>query len=154
MNELDRLDRKVLNEEQKESLVEWIAAGYSNDLIAKRFRDNGWGDIDRHRISVLRVEYGATVEQVKAIRYSTAMENGLSQIQEIIARLEEHADELEYRKWHRDKAGRFPNEKAWRETLELIADLMGFKHIGVEHKGQVNIQWDGMMPPPKSSGQK
>lgn len=123
-----------LTGEQRETLLEWIAADYDWRLIRDWFAKREWPTITRGLITYYRKSRGESIDRIRSERYSNALDRGLAQKAERVERLKKHADELESIKWLPDKNGRLWNEKAWRETLRDIAEEMG------ERKPNVNIE--------------
>ncbi len=126
--------RKKLTSEQRATLLEWLAADYDTALIMQWAHDLDWPELTRQAISYYRISRYDGIKRIQEDRYSKALDSGLAQKAERVARLKRHADSLEAIKWLPDKNGRLWNEKAWRETLRDIAEEMG------ERKPDVNIQ--------------
>lgn len=130
-----------LNKEQRWIVLGMVAADYSNAVIRQRLEKlNAAGEaIDWDRddeperfpvvgdsaLSHYRAKYAADIERLRKERLDKALSSGLAVKAERIARLCEHADELELVKWQVSTNGRCWNEKAWRETLDDIAREMG-----------------------------
>jgi hypothetical protein len=116
-----------LTEEQRETLLAWLAAEYDTRLIRKWFTANGWPELTRAAFTYYRKRYGQRIEQVRVERRAKALNTGLALKEERVARLAAHADELDAIKWVGDEHGRLWNEKAWRETLDDIARELGHR---------------------------
>lgn len=116
-----------LQPEQRDALLMWLAAEYSESLIAKWFIDRSWEPLSSGVVSYYRQKYQAEIEEARKARRSSAINAGLALKEERVRRLAEHADELEAIKWEADDKGRLWNEKAWRETLDDIAKEMGHR---------------------------
>lgn len=123
-----------LNGEQRAILLEWLAADYESALILQWAAELNWPRLTRQAIHYYRQSRGESVKRLRAERYTKALDAGLSQKAERVARLKRHADSLEAIKWVPDKNGRLWNEKAWRETLRDIAEEMG------ERRPNVNVE--------------
>ena len=119
-----------LNEEQRETLLTWLAAEYDTRLIRKWFAANGWPELSRTTLFYYRKQHGVDIAALCQERRSRALDSGLALREERIARLAAHADELDAIKWEPDEHGRLWNEKAWRETLDDIAKEMGHRRQG------------------------
>ena len=152
--------RPKLTNEQREQLLEWLAADYSTELILhwiakgrKRpvagleSKDNDlpgdavdWNGVTRQTISYYRQQYAAEIEAARQERRAAALDRGLALKAERVQRLVDHADELEAIKWQPDDKGRLWNEKAWRETLDDIAKEMGHRRQGVDLAMQQEIE--------------
>jgi hypothetical protein len=126
-----------LNEQQKDTLLEWIAAEYSSRLIRHWFQQHGWPEITRQGIHHYRQRFREEIEQKRQERRGSALTRGLALREERVKRLAAHADVLEEIKWDTDDKGRCWNEKAWRETLDDIAREMGHRKLAVE--GDVHL---------------
>ena len=124
-----------LEPEQQEALLEWLAADYSTTLILKWFQEREWPEITRYAVAYYRKRFQKTVAKLRAERREAALKRGLALKAERVARLTEHADELEAIKWQPDEKGRLWNEKAWRETLDDIAAEMGERQKSVKVTG-------------------
>lgn len=126
-----------LTNEQKETLLMWLAADYDSRLIAVWFKEREWPDLSRDTLSYYRTTYGIKIDEMRAARKESALNTGLALKEERVKRLTEHADALEAIKWIPDKNGRLYNEKAWRETLGEIAEETGgrTKNVDVTSKG-------------------
>jgi hypothetical protein len=135
-----------LNSEQRAILLEWLAADYDTALILQWAADLGWPTITRQAIHYYRQSRGESVKRIREDRYSKALDAGLAQKAERIARLKRHADSLEAIKWVPDKNGRLWNEKAWRETLRDIAEEMGERKISVEMSWRDKAKQQGYDP--------
>jgi hypothetical protein len=125
-----------LNEEQRTTLLTWLAADYSESLIKQWFKERKWPELSSSAISYYRKHkrYGAQIATARADRRASALQRGLALKEERVQRLVEHADELEAIKWKADDKGRLWNEKAWRETLDDIAREMGHRRPDIEGK--------------------
>lgn len=123
-----------LTGEQRAILLEWLAADYDTALIMQWASDLDWPKLTRQAIHYYRQSRGDSVKRIREDRYSRALDAGLANKAERIARLKRHADSLEAIKWIPDKNGRLWNEKAWRETLRDIAEEMG------ERKPNVSVE--------------
>jgi hypothetical protein len=114
-----------LTEEQRESLLTWVAAEYSSTLIIQWFADREWPELTKQAVGHYRKRYAEEIEQRRTDRRAAALLTGLALKAERVQRLKDHADALEARKWDADKNGRLWNEAAWRETLDEIAKEVG-----------------------------
>lgn len=149
--------RNKLTPEQREQLLEWLAADYSTELIlrwiakGRRRPSTGmegtdtdvqvdWEGVTRQTVSYYRQQHADAIESARAERRAAALERGLARKEERIRRLVEHADDLEAIKWVPDDKGRLWNEKAWRETLDDIAKEMGHRRQGVDVAMQQEIE--------------
>lgn len=114
-----------LNADQRDQLLEWLAADYAWALIEQWFAEREWPAITRQTASYYRTRYCQAVEARAKARRDSALATGLALKEERVARLKAHADKLEAIKWEPDERGRLWNEKAWRETLDDIAKETG-----------------------------
>lgn len=115
-----------LTVEQRTKLVELLAAGYSEPGIAGIFELYGWEPPSAPLLHYYRSKYRAQIQRVADEREVRAITSGLALRAERVARLCEHADELEVVKWKPDpRTGRYHNAQAWREVLRDIAYEMG-----------------------------
>ena len=121
-----------LTDEQRDKLLEWLAAEYSEKLIRTWFHKLAWPELTQPAFSYYRRRYTANIEQRRTDRRTQALITGLALKAERLERLKEHADELDAIKWEPDKKGRLWNEKAWRETLDDIAKEMGQRRTGID----------------------
>lgn len=121
-----------LTNEQRDLLLIWLAADYDSRLIIKWFSDRGWPELTHNNLYYYREKHQVDIEAIRTERRSAALTTGLALKEERIARLAQHADELEAIKWAPDKNGRLWNEKAWRETLDDIAKEVGHRRQGVD----------------------
>jgi hypothetical protein len=131
-----------LTNEQKETLLMWLAADYDSRLIALWFQEREWPELSRATLTYYRNTYGIEIEKVRAERKESALNTGLAVKEERVKRLVDHADALEAIKWIPDpKTGKLHNEKAWRETLaDVAAEVGGRKqNVDVNNSGQVKI---------------
>lgn len=118
---------------QKDALLTWLSAGYTESLIRYWFIYHGWQPLDKSALTYYRRKWAAQIDAACQQRQSLAISVGLALKEERIKRLVEHADELEAIKWLPDEQGRLWNEKAWRATLDDIAKEMGHRKQGIEH---------------------
>jgi hypothetical protein len=114
-----------LTSAQRLKLLAWIAADYSNQVIFRRAAAADFPALEESTLSYYRRKHRAGIEELRQQRCAQALAAGLALKAERIARLCEHADELELLKWQMNDKGRLVNEKAWRETLRDIAEEMG-----------------------------
>lgn len=121
-----------LTPEEQSAFIAWLAAEYSEPLIRKWFKERGWQPPAGSLFDYYRRQLAPEIEAARKERRESALNRGLALKEERIRRLAEHADELEAIKWARDKSGRMPNEKAWRETLNDLAAEMGHRRPGAE----------------------
>lgn len=128
-----------LNEEQRIALVEFLAAEYTEPAIRNFLRARNWPVINGSAIQHYRDRYREEIAQARAGRRSRALTTGLALKDERVERLKDHADQLEEIKWLPDDKGKLHNEKAWRETLDDIAQEMGDRRKNVNHSGAVEI---------------
>lgn len=125
-----------LTTEQRETLVLWLAAGYDSRLIRAWLKERKWPDLTRQAVHYYRDEWREEIEAKRKERLEKAVTTGLALKEERVARLANHADELDEIKWVPGEKGRLWNEKAWRETLDDIAREMGQRKAGVELTGK------------------
>jgi hypothetical protein len=109
-----------LNDEHKEALLQWLAAGYSPSLILQWFSERDWPSISTATVKDYLARYEIDIKEARKKRRAAAIDAGVANKEERIKRLAEHADVLEKIKWTVDNTGKCPNEKAWRETLNQI----------------------------------
>lgn len=128
--------KKKLTNEQRETLLLWLAADYDFRLILGWFKEREWPTITKANISHYRKQYGIDIEQLRKERRDTALSSGLALKAERVKRLIENADALDAIKWVAGDNGRLYNEKAWRETLADIAAELG--HRKQIHEVEVN----------------
>lgn len=121
-----------LTPEQREMLIEWLAADYSTELIRHWFEERGWPVISRQALHGHRQRMGKEIEVARGERRARALTTGLALKDERVERLKAHADELEKIKWVPDEKGWLRNEKPWRETLDDIAREVGHRRTGVD----------------------
>lgn len=121
-----------ITQEQRNALLNWLAAEYSEPLIRKWFEEREWDPLSPSALTYYRRMWADEIETARTARRSQALTTGLALKEERIRRLAEHADELEAIKWKTDKRGRLWNEKAWRETLDDIAKELGHRRQGVD----------------------
>ena len=136
-----------LTREQRLVVLKLIAADYSNAVILHKlaklnragepsqYERDKQGDLvpladpfpklSASALGYYRAKYAEDLELLRKERRAQAMVSGLALKEERIARLCEHADELELIKWVASENGKLWNEKAWRETLADIALEMG-----------------------------
>ena len=121
-----------LTAEQRDTLLLWLAADYSDKLILKWFEEREWPTISRQALWVHRQRFAEEIGRKRDERRAAALNTGLALKEERVARLVQHADDLDEIKWVPDEKGRLWNEKAWRETLDDIAKEMGHRRAGVD----------------------
>lgn len=119
--------RPKLTSEQRETLLQWLAADYDWRLIQAWFKEREWPIVNRSTVFYYRKAYGVDIERLRADRRDRALETGLALKTERVKRLIENADALEAIKWVPGDNGRLYNEKAWRETLADIAAELGHR---------------------------
>jgi len=123
------MKRHKLNREQREQVLTWIAADYSTPLIFQWMEERGWPKVTRRTLHYYRTRLSSKIEELRKQRLSLALTTGLALKEERVTRLKDEADLLDAVKWLADKkTGRLWNEKAWRETVQQIADEMEPKH--------------------------
>lgn len=122
---------------QRATVLKYIAADYSSGtvllLLAKlnadgfphREGDEPFPVISESALGYYRSKYREDLIRLRTERLEAAMISGCAVKAERIARLCQHADELEPLKWVVAESGKMWNEKAWRETLDDIAREMG-----------------------------
>lgn len=125
-----------LTNEQRETLLTWLAADYDSGLIVKWFSEKEWPVIGRAALHYYREKYGILIDEIRKLRRDSAINTGLALKEERVARLAQHADMLEAIKWEPDERGRLWNEKAWRETLADLAAETGGRKQAVEMTGK------------------
>lgn len=123
-------------------VLEWLVADYDSGLILRWIKERRerekepepWPqDLTKQALSYYRSKWKVQIEEARKARHSAALNAGLALKEERVARLKQHADELEAIKWVADtKTGRLWNEKSWRETLDDIAKEMGHRRQGVD----------------------
>ena len=117
--------RPKLSREQRLQVLTWIAADYSTPVIFQWMRDMKWPTITRRTLRYYRKRFDPQIQELRKQRLSLALTTGLALKEERVTRLKEEADMLELIKMEADKkTGRLWNEKAWRETVQQIADEM------------------------------
>lgn len=116
-----------LTRAQRTQVLEWIAADYDTGLIFAWMKEKDWPVISRRTMFHYRKHYTPTINELREQRYKDAMSTGLALKEERIKRLIKHADQLEEFKFTTNKSGALVNEKAWRETLNQIAEEVGDK---------------------------
>ncbi|MDP9351668.1 MAG: hypothetical protein M3P51_09040 [Chloroflexota bacterium] len=122
-----------LSTTDRECLLELLASEYDTATVRHLMRQtehdedgNPAGpDITRQAIHTYRKRYSLRISELRAERRDAAIERGVANKAERVARLVQHADALERKKWEPDTKGRLWNEKAWRETLRQIAEEKG-----------------------------
>jgi hypothetical protein len=124
-----------LNKEQRLVLLTWLAADYDWRLICAWLAEKQWPITNRANASYYRKKYGPQIEVLRKERLDSALNTGLALKEERVARLKQHADELDKIKWEPDDKGRLWNEAAWRETLGEIAEEVGDR----KHTVDLNI---------------
>jgi hypothetical protein len=134
-----------LTNEQKETLLTWLAADYDSRLIMLWFKEREWCELTRDNLSYYRKVYGIDIEKLRAERRTSALNTGLAIKEERVKRLSDHADALEAIKWIPDiKTGKLHNEKAWRETIDDIAKEVGGRKQNIDLSNS-----DGSLKPPE-----
>jgi hypothetical protein len=134
-----------LTNEQRETLLTWLAADYDSRLIALWFKEREYPEISRATLSYYREKYGVEIEKLRAERRTSALNTGLAIKEERVKRLSDHADALEAIKWIPDiKTGKLHNEKAWRETIDDIAKEVGGRKQNIDLSNS-----DGSLKPPE-----
>ena len=129
-----------LTKAQKYELLRLIAADYSNRVIFSRLsKIAGFPVVGASALSYYRAQYAEEIEQTRKARLASALNRGLALKEERVIRLSEHADELELVKWEPGENGRYWNEKAWRETLDDIAQEMGDRRSREKESGEEEI---------------
>lgn len=118
--------------EQRDALLEWLAAEYSGNVIRQWCKEKEWPELTDATLSYYRKKWADEITEARSSRRLSAITSGLALKAERIQRLAEHADKLEAIKWEPDEKGRLWNEKAWRETLDDIAKEMGHRRQGVD----------------------
>ena len=76
-------------------------------------------------LAYYRERWRDQIEQARASRTERALTEGLALRAERVAKLKEHAAILDELRFVPDKNGRLWNERAWRQTLDDIAEEMG-----------------------------
>lgn len=132
--------RPKLRAEQREILLQWLAAEYDTALIRIWFRERGWPELSRRAFTHYRKRYGIQIQELRSARRTAAVTTGLALREERIERLKLHADQLEAIKWLPDEKGRLWNEKAWRETLADLAAELGDRKQRIEHSGSIKLE--------------
>jgi hypothetical protein len=122
---------------QRKQVLTWIAADYDTELIRKWMKDRDWPTVTPRTITFYRKKYGPTIQELREQRYSEALTTGLAKKEERVERLKGHVDELHKIMWDPGWHGRLYNEKAWRETIQQIADEMEPKSNVMDHTGTI-----------------
>lgn len=123
---LETMAAPRLTVEQRVKLLELLAAGYSEPAIAALFELYGWKPPTAPLLHYYRRRHRERIRRVADEREVRAITSGLALRAERVAKLCEHADELEAIMWVPDPlTGRYHNAQAWRETLRDIAHEMG-----------------------------
>lgn len=134
-----------LNDEQKEQLLEWLTEGYSGKALNKLMQAAGIPVLARSTISEYRTRHGTRIDELRKLRYSNALEEGLAKREERVARLKLHADDLEvmmnamegFKGWEHV-------ERAWRATLDQIAEEVGDKDTLGDKVEEIRIKFKGV----------
>lgn len=130
--------RPKLSREQRNQVLTWIAADYPSPVIFKWMKEMKWPTVTRRTLRYYRKRFDPQIQELRKQRLSLALTTGLALKEERVTRLKGEADLLEVIKWEADKkTGRLWNEKAWRETIQQIADEMEPKHNEMEHTGTI-----------------
>jgi hypothetical protein len=119
--------RRSLTEEQRQQLLTWLAADYPPFVIREWAREaGGWPPLSDRLLYYYRHSCEADLLALRAARRESALNTGLAIKEERVAALVAHAEALALIKWVPDrKTGKLHNEKAWRETLDDIAQELG-----------------------------
>lgn len=127
----------TLTEEQRLTLLTWLAADYPPDIIREWARaEGGWPSLSNRLLHYYRHKYATDLIALRAERRASALTTGLALKEERVAQLAAHAEALALIKWVADKkTGRLWNEKAWRETLDDIAREVGGRAQKAELSG-------------------
>lgn len=145
-----------LSQPQRMIVLQMVAADYSIPVMLERlgklkadgtiFRQIETEDnpalfpaLSESALKYYRTKYAADIATLRTERRTKAIVGGLALKAERVARLCEHADELELRKWEVSLNGRMWNEKAWRETLDDIAREMGERRSVADDSGNDEI---------------
>ena len=91
-------------------------------------------------LSYYRKKFRDEIDALRKSRREDALNSGLALKSERVARLCQHADELELIKWEAGESGKLWNEKAWRETLSDIAEEMGDRKPKKEQGGEQTVK--------------
>jgi hypothetical protein len=116
---------RTLTEEQRTTLLEWLAADFPTSGIKDQFRALGWPVPTDPMLRYYRKTYLPEIMAIRTARRESALTRGLALKEERVAALVAHAEALGSIKWVPDDKGRLHNEKAWRETLRQIAEETG-----------------------------
>jgi predicted CopG family antitoxin len=122
----------VLTEEQRITLIEWLAAGYPEPLIQQMFAARGWKQVSRQAVDHHREQHREAIEQRRREREAAAYDAGLAQRDVRVRFLVKHAEALAEVAWTPDDKGKLHNEKALRECLDDIAREMGHRRQGID----------------------
>ena len=114
-----------LDEDQKATLLLLLAAGQHQTAINRFFVAAGWARLSPSTISYYRTLHKVELAAAQMARLDKALTAGLSLKAERVAALKEHAEQLGLIKFAPDRHGRLWNERAWRLTLQDIAEEMG-----------------------------
>lgn len=113
-----------LTKEQRLRVLTWIAADYDTALIRQWMEELEWPAIGRNTLYIYRRRYATKIDELRKQRLSLALTTGLALKEERVTRLKDHTDKLHKIMWLPGYHGRLYNEKAWRETIQQIADEM------------------------------
>ena len=128
-----------LSSEDREYLLELIAAEYDTRTILHLLEEEEIPAITRQTLDSYRKRHGERIAEIRARRRDEALERGVADQAERIARLVRHADALERRKFQLDDKGRPRYEQAWRQTLRQIAEEKGELKKVLEHTGKITF---------------
>lgn len=121
-----------MTSEQREALIGWIAADYSEPAIRKLWQDRGWEQVSGTLIDYYRKQLKPEIEAARKARHESALNRGLALKEERVARLSAVAEEVELVIFERDGRGRFKHLRDWRELMNDIAAEMGHRRPGAE----------------------
>lgn len=117
--------RTTLTPEQRDHLLEWLAADFPPAGIKLQFAERGWPKVSDQLLAYYRKTYVPEIADLRAARRDSALNRGYAVKEARIAALNAHAEALESIIWVPDKNGRLWNEAAWRETLDDLAQETG-----------------------------
>lgn len=118
--------------EQREALITWIAADYSEPAIRKKWADEGWEQVSGTLVDYYRKQLKADIDAARKARHESSITRGLALKEERVARLAAVAEEVELVVFERDGRGRFKHLRDWRELMNDIATEMGHRRPGAE----------------------
>jgi hypothetical protein len=110
---------------ERDLLLKLLVAGVREGAINTVFRSLGYVPPVGSALAYYQERWRDLIEQARASRTERALTEGLALRAERVAKLKEHAAILDEMRFVPDKNGRLWNERAWRQTLDDIAEEMG-----------------------------